>query len=251
MPAGWALAVRTQPSKPARAEAPRETKRESRGDDLRIRRHHGSGLAEWKGFVSDSGNGGAPLDTATDFFSLSHDAGVGQGWGEGNPFAFAEQCSALLNRLFSNPLGEAFHADDSALVESSNDEFALVMRFDLEGDLAALDADDSCGAPNRLADRRGGQMANLDFNADGSLVVLEAIGERLARRAFEETHEVRRGQNGGHAAFGKVDGVHRFYLEAQFSDGSNFRAGFHLAESNRNRIQIDSNRPIRVRGLCP
>src|SRR6266704_241184 len=58
----------------------------------------------------------AHLDTAIAVFSLSHDEGVGEGWGEGGPFRRSKQTGFAQRPLLSPTLSSIFWRRGSSVV---------------------------------------------------------------------------------------------------------------------------------------
>src|ERR1700742_69235 len=78
-----------------------------------------------------------------------------------------EVSQPLLSRTQSQRRGKIRDIDQSPRVAAFADAAALVERFDLEADHAALDRDHLCGGAHGDADRRRGEMLDVDLGADG------------------------------------------------------------------------------------
>ena len=136
--------------------------------------------------------------------------------------------NGLLSGLFPHPAGKMVHTNDGAFVQAAGDDFAFVTGGDLKRHFAVLGVNHPSSAMNGLAYGCGRKVAQLDFCANGTFVVFETTGHRFAGGAFEKADEIRRGQHGGHAVGGKINGVLRLDLESQFGCQSNSRSVFHF-----------------------
>ncbi len=120
------------------------------------------------------------------------------------------------------------HSDHSPPMHSARDDLAVIARFNLEGDLTSLGLNDSRGAVNRVTDRSRRQVAQFNLHADGSLVRFQTGRECIARRAFEESNQIRSRKHGRHAAVGEINGMSQLDFERQLAGRACFGSAFHV-----------------------
>src|SRR5262245_13923993 len=142
-------------------------------------------------------------------------------WWPGSVNAAFLTCPAAAH-LAADALGEAIYAYNLTLVHTASDQFLLVARFNLKGDLGAFGVNDTGHACHALTDGRRREMSNLDFHSHGAFVIVEGGRHRLTRRPFEPSDEIRRREHRGHPAIGKVNGMTRLNCEAQFAARADF-----------------------------
>ena len=130
----------------------------------------------------------------------------------------------MLSRFFLHPAAEAFCADDGALVQTAHDDLVRIAGFNLERDLAVFHGDHLGAAMNRLPHGRGGQVADIKLEADGTFIGVEMRVKRVARGALEKLEDVWRGHDCGHAVAVKFHGVLHVGGNGQFPGFSHFGA---------------------------
>ena len=138
--------------------------------------------------------------------------------------------SVKLNSFFLNPAAETFGADDGALVQAAHDDFVRIACFDLKSNFTVFDSNHLRAAMNCLADRRRREVADVQFNADRTLVGIETGSNGLTRGAFEKADKVWRGHDGGHAVTGKLHGVFHLGRDGQLANFTNSGARLHFAQ---------------------
>lgn len=136
-----------------------------------------------------------------------------------------------LSQLFLHAADETFRADDGALVQAAHDDFVCIAGFDLKLNLAAINREDLRAAMDCLADGRRRKMANVNFKTHGTFVGIKVWREQMARGAFEELDDVRRGDDGGHAVASKFHGVFHIRRDGQFADFTNSGTRFHSKQN--------------------
>ena len=97
----------------------------------------------------------------------------------------------------------------------------------MEGDFTGVDVNHPGGAGNLLPNRRRRKVTQLNLNSHRSLVGIEQGRQGHAGRSLQQADEMGRGEDGGHSAFGEIDGVLVSHLEGKFAAHSNLRTALH------------------------
>ncbi|WP_292340200.1 hypothetical protein [Mesorhizobium sp.] len=90
--------------------------------------------------------------------------------------------------------------DDRALVETFPDQSVLIAARHFETQLSPLHCDKLDIGGDRHADGRGGDMADVDMGADGSLVAAQERTQCLDACPFDEADHEGGGENWWHVA---------------------------------------------------
>ena len=98
----------------------------------------------------------------------------------------------------------------------------LVAGLNLKGDLAVFHGNHARGAMDGIANGRGREMTDINFDAHGTLVGIQMRIQRQAGGAFEKADQVGRGHDGGHAIPGKFHGVFGLRGDGQFKGFADF-----------------------------
>ena len=98
----------------------------------------------------------------------------------------------------------------------------LIAGFDLKGDLAVFHGNHARGAMDGIANGRGREMADINFNTHGTFIRIEVRIQRQAGGAFEKADQVGSGHHGGHAVAGKFHGVFGLRGNGQFKGLADF-----------------------------
>lgn len=104
-------------------------------------------------------------------------------------------------------LCKACDIDNSSLVKATSDEFMFVVRVDLERDDAIVDVNAASAADDFVPRRRGGQMLDVDRNANTGFAGFEQRQQRVTGGVLEEPDQRRCAEDFGHTTFGKMNQV--------------------------------------------
>src|SRR3954453_15464834 len=85
-------------------------------------------------------------------------------------------------QLLLDALVEARDIDDDALVRSAPDRLLLVAGLDLECERAAIDPDQLGRRVDAHSDRRGGEMADIEMDAETLMTIREQVLHGRERR---------------------------------------------------------------------
>src|SRR5262245_57985122 len=105
---------------------------------------------------------------------------------------------------------KTFYSNNCTLVRAASDQFLLVTRFDLKGNLCPIRMNDASGASHPRAHRRGRKMTQLNLDADGAFVSFQKGLQSLASRPFHDAHQIWCAQDGRHSGVGEFNGVFLF-----------------------------------------
>src|SRR2546427_2627713 len=114
-------------------------------------------------------------------------------------------------------------------METARDEFLGVACLDLERYLSSCRLDDTRGARDRCAQRRGSEMPQFNPQSNRALIGLKERFERFPRSALDQADEPRRAEDGRHALGSEVNDVLGTHDEAEFAKGSSRWARFHCS----------------------
>lgn len=92
-------------------------------------------------------------------------------------------------------------------MRAPGDEFVGVAGFNLEGDRRSFAVDDPRRDVDLLAEGRRGEMSEVYFCANGSLVWLKAGGDGFPGGLLNECDQLRCAQHCGHTVTGEGDGM--------------------------------------------
>jgi hypothetical protein len=114
-------------------------------------------------------------------------------------------CSAA--QLLLDPLVEARDVDDDALVRAAPDRLLLVVSLDLKYECAAVDPDQFGRRANAHSDRRGGEMPDIEMDAEALMTIREEVLDRRERRCLDQIDHDRSGEHGHASAADPGGGV--------------------------------------------
>ena len=144
------------------------------------------------------------------------------GFGDIGPFnrepgrANAHRCALRWNtsssdcsgaQLLLDALVEARDIDDDALVRTVSDRLLIVVGLDLEYEGAAVDADQFGRRPDAHSDRRSGEMADIEMDAEALMTIREEVLDRRERRCLDQIDHDRSGEHGHASAADPGGGV--------------------------------------------
>src|SRR4051812_21709432 len=99
-------------------------------------------------------------------------------------------------QLLLDALVEARDINDDALVRAAPDRLLLVVGLDLEYERAAVDPDQFGRRANAHSDRRGGEMADIEMDAETLMTIREEVLDGRERRCLDQIDHDGSGEHG-------------------------------------------------------
>ena len=109
--------------------------------------------------------------------------------------------------LLLDTLIEARDVDDDAFVRAIADRLLLVVSLDLEYERAAIDSDQLRRRADAHSDRRGGEMADIEMDAETLMTVREEVLDCRQCRGLDHIDHDRSGKYGHSSAADARGGV--------------------------------------------